>query len=363
MNITPETRLSDIGEKRLVKEILSLMPTPAKLIDGFGHDSAFIDMSVGDDEVLLLNTDRSGANIACRMGLADGRCVGDFGVSHAVSDILASGGDPVAVSMALLLPPDERVTFVREIVTGAVQAAGKYGAFVAAGDTKHNPKFAMVVTAVGKCRKNERLTRSGARPGDLIVVTGPLGTMAGALLGFGRGVPMSDAVRTRWRRALVYQNPPYAFARLMARARLAHAAMDNSDGLAGSLYTMCAASGVGARIRREAVPMDPDVVRLAQSLNIDPFGLALASGDWRFLYAVPEAHLEELACLASGTGTTPVVIGRFVEDETHRVVMTEGDSAHVLRRVENDRFGVGGTDFFDRLTQGRADYLTGETTK
>ena len=176
------TKLSEIGEKKLISVLTGAISADARLHGGFGHDSGILDVSVANDEFLLVNTDRSGVNAAYSLGIANGECIGDFAVSHAVSDIFASGGVPMAVTMALLLPADISVSLAAEIMAGADRAARKYGAFIASGDTKRNSKLSAVVTAIGKCRKDCVLTRSGAKEGDLLVMTGALGTMISGMI-------------------------------------------------------------------------------------------------------------------------------------------------------------------------------------
>src|SRR5690606_12042857 len=85
-----ELTIREAGERRMVAEITGMMLTPSMLIDGFGHDAAFVDLRQRDNELLVLNTDRSGLNAAYGLGLAGPECVGDFGVSHAISDIVVS---------------------------------------------------------------------------------------------------------------------------------------------------------------------------------------------------------------------------------------------------------------------------------
>ena len=91
-----ELTVREAGERRVVAAITSGMAVPEFLVDGFGHDAAFVDLGVGDDELLVLNTDRSGLNAAYGLGLAGPECVGDFGVSHAISDVVVAGGIPRA---------------------------------------------------------------------------------------------------------------------------------------------------------------------------------------------------------------------------------------------------------------------------
>ena len=148
-----ETKLNEIGEKKLVNILTEAIIADTRLYGAFGHDSGILDLSVAEDEFLLVNTDRSGANVAYSLGIANGECIGDFAVSHAVSDIFASGGVPMAITIALLLPDDISVSLAKEIMVGADCAARKYGAFIASGDTKCNSKLSVVATAIGKCKK------------------------------------------------------------------------------------------------------------------------------------------------------------------------------------------------------------------
>lgn len=302
-------KISDIGEKRLVNEITSCLDVHEDLLYGFGHDSAFLNVKVESDEVLLLNTDRSGMNIAYKLGLYDGRCIGDFAVSHAISDIFASGGKPYCITLAMLLPPDMSLSLVKEIMQGAQDAAKKYGAFIASGDTKHNPKFAMVVTALGKAKKDEILTRSNAKAGDLIVAAGNFGLMLSGLTAFKKNLEISESQKEIFTRSLVYQNPPYNFAREVASRRLAHACMDNSDGIISSMRSLSQSSGLGAILNKDSIPISKEVLDIANKLNIDPFGLCLGSGDWQYVYALAPENIDAFYDIGKSTHTNVTVIG------------------------------------------------------
>ena len=164
--------LREVGERRVVAEITGGLPIPDMLVDGFGHDAAFVDLGVGHEQLLVMNTDRSGLNAAYSLELAGPECIGDFGVSHAVSDVVVAGGTPRAVTVALLLPADSTMEFARAVMQGASDAAERYGASIVAGDTKQNSKFSMVATVVGTASRKKLVRRSGAQPGDALVVTG-----------------------------------------------------------------------------------------------------------------------------------------------------------------------------------------------
>jgi thiamine-monophosphate kinase len=349
---SPEDKMSlaEAGERVVVREITSLLQPSVILVDGLGHDAAFLDVPVGGNEILVVNTDRSGISIAYQLGLADGECVGDLGVSHAVSDVIAAGGVPKAVTVALLMPSDTEIGFVRQLMRGAERSAARYGAVIAGGDTKQNPKFAMVVTAIGTAPRNRRLTRSGARPGDLLVVTGYLGSMLLGMIALRNDIPVEAEVRAALERALIEQRPPFTLGRAIADALVAHACMDISDGLAGAVFAVCSASGVGAVIDEALIPADPTVLPLANSLSLRPMQLACGGGDWQFLYAIAPERFARVEELAASVGGRVTCIGRVTKAPAVVARTVEGSFRH-LNRIEHDSFadGAGGRGYFSTL--------------
>lgn len=345
-------KLNELNEKILVHEITKLFEVDSRLIDGFGHDSAFIDITILDDEVLLMNTDRSGINSAYTLGLGNGECVGDFGVSHAISDIIASGGQPIAVTVALLLPDDLTLNFVKEVMIGAQKAAKKYGAFLAGGDTKKNPKFSMVVTATGKAHKTERLTRTNSQKGDLLVVTGNLGTMLAGKIAFKQKLEISSKAIELFKKALIFQNPPYELGIKLSKSKLANACTDISDGLPSSIYSLCKASGLGAIIEESKIPIHEETLKIANTLNIRPMQLTLTGGDWQYLYSIPEKNIDEVKAIAEMIDFPISVIGKVIE-ENEVIIKTLENEYKKLLRVENDRFSKHtGESFFTILEKG-----------
>lgn len=332
-----ELTVREAGERRIVAEITRMMAPSGMLVDGFGHDAAFVDLHLKGDELLMLNTDRSGFNAAFGLGLAGPECVGDFGVSHAVSDIVVAGGTPRAVTVALLLPPDSTLGFVRGVMQGAADAAKRYGAEVVAGDTKQNPKFALVATALGTVSRDKRIRRSGARPGDALVVTGFLGSMLLGLIARKRSLPLSDRARRIVERAIIEQRPPFTLGRAIAEAGVPHAGTDISDGLPGAIHALCGASGCGALVDERRIPLHPDLNELILASNFSSLQLGTAGGDWQFLYAVPPDHLSALQQLAASHDAKITVIGSFTE--AREIAIRHLDGAwHHLERIEHDSF-------------------------
>ena len=351
------TILSDIGEKALIQELTSLIQPNKKLIGGLGHDSAFIDEHLSDDEILLFNTDRSGMNIAYKLGLSDGRCVGDFAVSHSVSDILASGGQPISIGIAMLLPATLDISFLKEVMIGINDAAKMYNAFICSGDTKQNNKFALVVSVIGKAKRKEILMRSGAQVGDLILCTGNLGTMQAGWIAFKQKLELNKQYIESLSNAIIYQRPPYVFSRAISSAMLAHACMDNSDGISSTIHEMCVRSNLGANLIKEQFPISDEMRAVAELLKVDPFQFCLSSGDWAHIYAVPKSNVNEIMNLAVKNNTKVSIIGEFTPNLG--VTISVRGKKYILPKIENDRFGIGGTSWFDMLSH-NINYLGNE---
>jgi thiamine-monophosphate kinase len=348
--VDDKSTLRQLGERAVVRSLTTLLRPSPILLDGFGHDAGFIDLSVSDGQVLVVNTDRSGLNIAYQLGLAGAECVGDLGVSHAISDIVAAGGEPRAVTVALLLPHDTELGFVRKVMVGAEQAAERYGAIIAGGDTKQNPKFAMIVTAIGTAHRDKRLRRSTAQPGDILVVTGYLGSMLLGSIAFREKLELTSDTSRILKDALVNQNPPFKLGRAIADSGIANACMDISDGLAGAIFAICSSSGVGAIIDENNLPIDPRLEPLAQSLNLRPMQLVLGGGDWQFLYSIPANKLAEAEMIAHQVGANITIVGKVIVENLMAARTIEGDYRH-FNRIEHDSFadGLNGLGYFDKL--------------
>jgi thiamine-monophosphate kinase len=337
--VTPDEStltLKEVGERRIVEEITRLLEVPDVLLDGYGHDAAFVDLRLAKDEILVINTDRSGINLGFKLGLAGAECVGDFGVSHAVSDVVAAGGRPKVLTVALLLPPDTTIDFVRKVMKGAQKAASRYGAVVVGGDTKQNPKFAMVVTAIGAARRDLRLTRSNVKKGDAFVVTGFLGTMFLGTLAHKNRITLPESEQKILDHSLVHQVPPFQLGRAISDAGIAHACIDISDGLSGALYSLCSASNVGAAIDESMLPVNTELGEVIALFGQGPMQLSLAGGDWQYLYAIPRDKIAQAHAIAERTGASISVIGYAVEPGI-MAVKTEDGYRH-LYRIEHDSF-------------------------
>ncbi|MDQ3991213.1 MAG: thiamine-phosphate kinase [Actinomycetota bacterium] len=247
-----------------------------------------------------------------------------------LSDVAAMGGSPRYALVSLVLPPAVEPPWVMELYGGIREAADEHGTTVVGGDLSRGERVVVAVALAGSVGKDRAVVRSGARPGDVLAVTGTLGGAAGGLR-LSQAPPhgVRGPLASDWGRALVaaYLRPA---ARVGEGETLAHAGatamMDLSDGLALDLSRMCAESGVGARVRLHDVPVAPGLEPLAGELGIEPVDLALHGGeDYELLVALPQEIVASVTeKIDERFGTRLTTIGEMVEDPGIVVVAADG---------------------------------------
>ena len=253
--------LRDIGEDDLIARLVALVPRTPTAAEGPGDDCAVVDS--GAERLELLKTDALVENVHFLPG-ADPRAVGWKAVARVVSDFAAMGGRPERFLVTVALPADTAVRWVEELYQGIGRCLEAFDAVLAGGETSRVPDGSakvVSVAATGSVERGRVVLRSGARPGDVLFVTGLLG-------GSGRG------------RHLDFM-PRVAEAGWLAESFGPSAMMDLSDGLAKDLPRMAAASGCGFEIDCGAVPA-------AEGCSVDE---ALGDGeDFELLFAIDPAR-------------------------------------------------------------------------
>lgn len=201
------------------------------------------------------------------------RDAGYRAVTGATSDIAAKGGKPMAYLISLALPSQLTRGEFEELWRGIEEAAELYGGVIVGGDTNQGGQVIIDVACLAEAPKKP-IPRSGARPGDILAVTGLFGAQAAglhALLNRVRGEVSEEAVRRMLRpRARVEEGVALA-------GSDASASIDSSDGLAESLYLLGDASGVGFRV--EEPPVDPLARRYSEEYGVDLFNLVFHGGE------------------------------------------------------------------------------------
>ena len=263
--------------------------------------------------------------------------LGDLGhkcLAASLSDLAAMGAGPGEAYIALGLPAHLGEREVLELAAGAEGLAATCGVTICGGDVSSADELFVVVTVVGYVDAEDRLARrDGARPDDLLGVTGTLGgSGAGRLLlerkHHGGDLEAGERLIERHLRP----RPLLDAGRALAAAGV-HAMMDVSDGIASDVVRICERSGVAAEVRLADLPVEDGVAEVARDHGLDPLDLAAAAGeDYELLLAAPDAAREEIEQAALGAETTVSWIGRVLpagEGDPVRLLDAAGRPRHL----------------------------------
>lgn len=293
----------------------------AKLKRRFSQPSPSVEVGIGDDAAVVaagggrrwaLTTDSLIEGVHFERRHTTGRLLGRKALAVNLSDLAAVGADPRHALIALGLPEDVDEPFFDELFEGIAELAGEHRVAVVGGNISRAPALLITVTAVGDL-DGPPLERRGAKPGDLLVVTGPVGSAALGLglLAEGRE-DLDDEERELVRRHL---DPEPKVAVGQALRLMARAGIDISDGLAQDAGHLAAASRCGVRIELGKLPVSPAYHRLTEGLD-DPWLPALAGGeDYELLLAIPPELLHTAQLTANGAGSLLYDIGVLVQGE------------------------------------------------
>jgi thiamine-monophosphate kinase len=270
-------------------------------------------LGIGDDCALLTPT--AGMQMAISSDMlvegrhffagADARMLGHKCLAVNLSDLAAMGAKPVAFTLALALPaanPDWLADFSR----GLFELADAFDCELIGGDTTKGP-LAICITIFGELAPGQALRRDAALAGDDIWISGALGDARLALAGLRDECALDAALLALAAPRLHMPTPRVALGRALAGAGLAHAALDISDGLAGDLGHILAASGVGATLDADALPAGPALATQARTLR-RRFSAA-GGDDYELCFTAPPRHRDAIIAAAAGCGTALTRVG------------------------------------------------------
>ena len=324
--------VDELGEHALLARILARLPRPGSdLLVGPGDDAAVLEPV--RNERLVVTTDAIVEGVHFQRTFSRPADIGHKALAVNLSDLAAMGATPRWALLSLLLPNGTLVADVEDLVSGVAELAGQYGVSVAGGNITRTPGPLVVDVTVGGSAKPRRwLTRNGARPGDELYVSGTIGAAAAGLemleqvsglrsqaSGMGSQASENDACIERHRRP----QPRVRLGVALARARVATAAMDLSDGLADALRQVATASGVGVRIEADALPVSESVRAWWHARGVDPVEAAVSGGDdYELLFSVPRVRGRALRALMRRFTDVPLTrIGVVTKDAGERALV------------------------------------------
>jgi thiamine-monophosphate kinase len=313
-----------IGERALIERVRArISQPPAFVVVGIGDDAAVIEPERNRLEVLT--TDCQVEDVHFDLTFVGAADIGHKALAVNLSDLAAMGAAPRVALLSLVLPPALPVASVDALVDSMAALAARARIAIVGGNIARSPGPLIVdVTATGSVHRRRVLTRTGARAGDDLYVSGTLGgaaaglrmlsAAASALSHATRDELAANACVVRYRRP----EPRTRLGMLLGRNRAARACVDLSDGLADGVRQLAEASGLGAIIDADALPIEEGATLLD----------ALGGGeDYELLFAVSprmRSRLKNAMRLAGGLGVTR--IGRLTADRAmllHRSGSTE----------------------------------------
>ena len=265
-----------------------------------------------------------------------------------ISDIAAKGGEPQHLFISLALPLDTDVTWVDGLYDGLREEAERYGADIVGGNmARTDGPIVVDVFLLGQVRQDELLLRSGARPGDLVLVTGWLGdSSAGLALVLNPDIAIGKGQREQLLAAHLTPTPRVREGRVIAERKQATAMLDLSDGLSSDIGHICDESSVGVRLWADRLPVSAAARHVADSIGQANWALALKGGeDYELCFTAPRGVAQDLAAAveeATGTGVTPV--GEILPEEEGRWVQLPDGREIPLRPEGWDHFRTGGKE-------------------
>ena len=327
-------RLSDIGgEFGFIERIRETYAgaTGDGLTVALGDDAAVLDVPAGRQ--VVVTTDLLIEGVHFRRDWSDFYSIGWKAAAVNLSDMAAMGADPTFTFVSLALTTDDTVESVERLYDGLSDCLKRYGARLAGGDTNVSPAgLAINITQLGTVPTGKALTRSGAKPGDILLVTGTLGdSAAGLALLQAHGPVKAEKLSRDLLAAHRRPQPRIVAARAARETGLIHAAMDISDGVGGDVSKICAASGVGARIAVSALPISPALLAAGGFLEQSALKFALAGGeDFELLLAAAPGNVDAVCAAVAATGTLLTPIGAVLRSGLH---FTAPDGSGDLARV------------------------------
>jgi thiamine-monophosphate kinase len=303
-----------MGEFELLAALRERLPPPGPRVCVGSGDDAAVTVPGG---ATATSVDAVVDGVHFRRDGAEPAQIGHKALATALSDLAAMGAEAGEAYVVAGVPADLGEDEFLGLLDGMLALAAETGTTLAGGDLTRAPALILALTVVGHAAAPELLvTRSGAEPGDVLVLSGELGGAAAGLLlleqpDLAASLPVETAERLRRRQLEPVPRLRTGAALAAAGAR---AMIDLSDGLAGDAGHLAAASGTALRIDASALPLAKGVAEVAAATGRDPLELAASGGeDYELLAALPPERLSEASvAIGAAAETTLTPVGKVL---------------------------------------------------
>ena len=281
------------------------MPVP------FGEDVSAI--KIGDNKLAVLKADMLVGKTDVPHGMSLWQAARKAVVMN-ISDFAAKGVKPTAILASIGIPQGRTEKAVQQIGKGLNAGAREYDAYILGGDTNEASDLVISCSLLGICERQYLMRRSGAKPRDLVAVTGLFGKTASALKILIQNLSAPTKIRKEFVDAILMPQARLKEGLALAETNAITASIDSSDGLAWSLHEISSASNVGFIITNP--PVAPEVKEFAKLHDLDPLDLSLHGGEEYELVVTVKPQLWERAEKAvRQIGGILIKIGRVTEEK------------------------------------------------
>ncbi|WP_163516155.1 thiamine-phosphate kinase [Gelidibacter japonicus] len=325
------TPISELGEFGLIDHLTkNFKATQKSTIKSIGDDAAVLDFK---SKQVVITTDILVEHVHFDLSYMPLKHLGYKAMIANLSDVYAMNASATQVTIAIAISNRFPLEALEELYAGIETASKIYGVDVVGGDTTSSTTGLIIsITAVGEVNKNDVVYRSGAKPNDLLVVTGDLGAayMGLQILEREKEVfkvnPNNQPDLEPYTYIVERQLKPEArkdIIKLLRDLKVKPTSMiDISDGLSSEIIHLCKQSNVGAVLYENKIPLDPQVISTCEEFNIDSTTIALNGGeDYELLMTIAQ---EDFPKIKGNPNLT--VIGYMTEKEQGMHLITRGDA-------------------------------------
>ncbi len=317
-------KLKDLGEFGFIERIKvdALVRTYEGLI-GIGDDCAIFKISNGMSA--LLTTDMMVERVHFLREHMTPYQIGYKAMTSNLSDIASAGGLPREAFISIAVPENIEVNDLDELYRGMKDLGRDFDVNITGGDTTGSfQDLVLNIAIVGEVEPELALYRNGARPGDIICVTGYLGDSAAGL----DVILNHNDLKSEYLGLIKQHFQPYPHVRqgrLAAKSRLAHAMMDISDGLAADIKHVCAASKLGAELYEDKIPLSDEFKKYRSELKPDYLETAISVGeDYCLMLTIAEDDFPKLKREFEKEGFDLFDVGRMTEEDKIVLIKSDG---------------------------------------
>jgi len=324
--------VGDLSEAELIARVQAhLPPRPGWMLVGIGDDAAVVEPERNRLEVLTVDALVEGVHFD--RAFTPARAIGHRALAVNLSDIAAMGAAPRLALLSFALPPHLPLADFDDILAGLTALALRHRVHVAGGNLTRSPGPLMLdVMLAGTVKRRRPLLRSGARAGDDLYVSGTIGAATAGLAMLSERPELAAEDGSPSVGRYLYPDPRIRLGLLIGRTRAASACMDLSDGLADAVRQVAAASGVGAAIDAEALPIEAEARAWFTAHGDDAVRAAVEGGDdYELLVAAHPRHRRRLEAARRLSGVSLTRIGVCTKDRAVTIGQSDGSTRPMPR--------------------------------